>query len=128
MNPTTTFAGKTNPFTGERVKARPSRSRKTDAVILTSSLEIRSDPVPPTRPSIGFKYEPVFSKLRPGQCVRCKTSEVGTVSGSLKKYLKMKNKPGMVKATTRYVDPTNGEEDKGYGRVWLLAVALKAAA
>jgi len=128
MNPATKFVGNINPFTGERIASSQPRSRKTDSVVSLSGLEIRNDQMPRARPQAASKYEPIFSKLLPGQCVRCTSKEVGTVSGSLKKYIKTKRKPGVVKSTTRYIDPTTGVEDNGYGRVWLKPVALKVAA
>lgn len=87
------------------------------------TLEVCSDPLPAGRASPGFKYEKVFAGMTMGQCVKCKPDEVGRVSGSLKKWISMNSRVGMVRSMKNYGD--------GMGRVWWIpgqAVTRRKAA
>ena len=116
------LSGQQAPSPGVNIAAVHTRHkpRQVSTVVMPGRLEVRSDPVPALRPPVGYKYDAVFEQLSPGKCVRCKTSEVGSVTNSLKKYLWRKSSPCKVKATTRYICPVTGVEDLGYGRVWML--------
>lgn len=89
---------------------------------IPASLQITDDPLPASRAAPVHKYHSVFDQMKYGQCVRCTTADVGKVAGGLRKYLEVKNKPGLVRTMTQYTN------DAGHGRVWLLPVALKQAA
>lgn len=95
----TTFAGKTNPFTGK------------DKVV--SVLEICNDPLPGHR-LLKSKYEEIFEILKPGQAIKCPGEETGKVSAALRAYLKRSKKKNLVRCSSHYAkqEPT--------GRVWLV--------
>ena len=106
--PRTTFAGK-SPF--------PKTPKKTPEYVDPSGLEIGDDPVPVERASTQ-KYEAVFSRLTPGQCIKAKGEDVGKIANSLRKWAKEHRVGMMVKTISRYPG-----DKSGLGRVWLLAAA-----
>ena len=77
------------------------------------SLKITSDPLPKTRVQLN-KYHPIFDKMKPGQCVRCVTGDVGKVGNALRAYINVKGVKGSVRSVLRYPD------DDGFGRVWMM--------
>lgn len=101
---------------------KPKKPKQPSVYAIPSSLQITDDPIPASRTAPVHKYHSVFDQMKYGQCVRCTTADVGKVAGGLRKYLEVKNRQGLVRTTTQYAD------DTGYGRVWLLPVALKQAA
>lgn len=100
------------------------RPRPTVADIDPDKLEICDDAPLPSRARPGRKYGPVFSKLKPGQCIKCEPNQAPTLATALKKWITDKKLPCIVRATSRYSD--------GKGRVWMLAdpkaKAIKAVA
>lgn len=102
----TKFAGKTNPFTGE-----PTGLKRVNA----DAISITNDPLPQRR-AITSKYDDLFSSLKPGQCLRVPSKSVGSVGQGLRKWL---GKQG-IDSTGRIKAAINYENDKGFGRVWLL--------
>jgi hypothetical protein len=84
-----------------------------------ATLVICSDPLPAGRALPKLKYEDVFSKLKPGQCVKCEPEQTGKLSSSLRKYMERHNIKGSIKSVTRY--PTDQ-----MGRVWMMAPVAKA--
>ena len=105
MKPKTTFAGKTNPFTGV--------STVTNSVFMNpATLKISDDEIPSGRVSTANKYEPVFGKMKWGQCVICQPVDVGKVAGAMRKYLS-RGKGGKVRSVSRY--PLDR-----LGRVWMM--------
>jgi hypothetical protein len=79
-----------------------------------STLKIANDPLPPTRTPPMSKYEEVFSKLKPGQCLICEPDHASRIRAALDKWLKNRMKTGFqTKAHSHY--PTDRK-----GRVWLL--------
>lgn len=95
--------------------ATPLQSKAASKVVEIDpdKLEICNDPIPATRARPGWKYGPVFSQLKPGQCIKCEPSQAPTLWTALKKWVADKKLPCIVRATSRY--------DDGKGRVWLLA-------
>lgn len=93
--------------------------RQPTAYIDPAGLEIKDDPLPAHRASHAYKYHQVFDRMKPGQCVRCTTADVGKVSGALRKYLELKGKKCQVRSVVRYAG------DEGYGRVWMLDAPAK---
>lgn len=79
-----------------------------------STLVICDDPLPTHRASCGNKYEPLIAAMKMGQAIKCLPSEVGRVSGAMRKYIAV-NK---IKAT---VASTKNYEKDGKGRVWMVA-------
>ena len=105
----------------EPVEPAPAtQPRQPTAYIDPAGLEIKDDPLPAHRASHAYKYHQVFDRMKPGQCVRCTTADVGKVSGALRKYLELKGKKCQVRSVVRYAG------DEGYGRVWMLAEPVKA--
>ena len=87
-----------------------------------SKLEIASDPLPAHRARTN-KYADILAKLKPGQCIKCPSSQVGQVANAVRKHIIDKQLPCTLRSTKNYGD--------GMGRVWLLSNAkvrgLKAA-
>lgn len=98
----TKFAKGRNPFTGEK-----------DNEIDIKSLVIVDDPLPDRKRAPKFKYDEVFKRMKFGQAIKCKPSEVGKVDQALRGYLRRHNVDGRVKSTKDYGD--------GLARVWLLS-------
>lgn len=80
-----------------------------------ATLVICDDPLPTHRASCGNKYESKIKAMKLGQAIKCEPSEVGRVSGAMRKFIAV-NK---IKAT---VASTKAYETDGKGRVWMLAV------
>jgi hypothetical protein len=104
MKPQTTFAGKTNPFTGA------SLMKPVDHVD-PSKLTIGNDPLPAHRARAN-KYADLMAKLKPGQCIKCKSDQVGAVASAVKKHIENNRLDCTVRLTKNYGD--------GMGRVWLM--------
>ena len=88
-------------------------ARRTDP----ATIEICDDPIPSHRASCGNKYEAILSNLKVGQAIKCQPSEVGRMSGALRKWVAEKNIKGAVRSMKDYGD--------GKGRVWLIALPKK---
>lgn len=101
--PQTTYAGK-NPFGGPLTKPQH--------VIDPSELAIANDP-PPSKRYTQRKLDPIFAKLKPGQCLKCPSGVASNVGTQLRKFVKRRGLPGRVLVTSHY-------EADGMGRVWLL--------
>ena len=105
MKPATKFIGRKNPFTGE--------STVLETVYMNpQELKISDDEMPAGRVSIANKYEPIFGKMKYGQCVICQPVDVGKVAGAMRKYLS-KGKGGKVRTVRHY------PFDR-LGRVWMM--------
>lgn len=74
-------------------------------------LEIVSDP-PKKRPAPVSKYEQVFQKLQPGQCIKCETRHAHAVSNAMRAWQKRRGLKWVTKTTPDYGD--------GFGRVFRL--------
>lgn len=86
-----------------------------------AGLQITDDALPASRCAAPHKYNVVFDRMLPGQCVRCKTADVGKVAGALRKYIELKRKAAMVRTVMHYINPKTGTADAGFGRVWMMA-------
>ena len=109
----TAFAKNIHPITGQSMK-------KPTVYVNTEELEIRDDPLPIGRVCAEHKYHPVFDKMKPGQSIRCTTKDVQKVSCAMRKYLAGKGNKYKTQSTSAYLG------DAGYGRVWMLALPVKA--
>ena len=78
------------------------------------TLQICDDPMPASRVHTGKKYEALFAKMTLGQSIKCAPSEVGQVSGAMRKFLE---RNPSIKAVVRTVK----NYGDGKGRVWMLA-------
>lgn len=112
MTKTTFFAG-LSPWAGlaepeptPKTKAKPKRQEPAPDM-----LEIANDP-PKKRPAPVSKYEQVFSKLQPGQCIKCETRHTHAVTNALRSWQKRRGLKWQTKMTLDYGD--------GFGRVWRL--------
>lgn len=92
----------------------PLKTKRPFKTVDVHSLEIVTDPLPVTRATVTAKYEELFSKLKPGQAIKCQPDEAGKIGHALNTWLAKKGKAGTVKTCRRY-------ETDGLGRVWLLA-------
>lgn len=90
--------------------------KRTDPATIT----ICDDQIPSHRASCGNKYEPILSKLKIGQAIKCEPNEVGRMGGALRKWIVDKNIKGTVRSMRDYGD--------GKGRVWLVALPGKEKA
>lgn len=99
----TKFAGDKNPFTGKELTLEE-----------RLGVEITSDPLPKKRLAEGHR-DNLYRKLMVGQCIKCESSAVSTLSKGLAHWIKKNNKKNdlTVKVCTNYGD--------GFGRVWLMA-------
>jgi len=101
----------------------PKKKPKQESVFTDpDELQITNDPIPVSRCVPVHKYHDKFSQMKIGQCIRCTSKEVGKVAGALRKFVEIKGSKCDIKTMMRY------ENDQGYGRVWLMPVALKKAA
>lgn len=78
-------------------------------------LEIDNTPFPARR-MMASKYDEVFAKMHPGQCVKVSTDSVDRVAHSMRKWLQKNNKANDLRVRTISKMPD------GYGRVWMMAV------
>lgn len=94
------------------VEKKPATARK---VVNVEDLKIADDPYVEQRSRPAGKYDELFAKLKPGQCIVCPPDSAPKIKGSLDKWLKANSKEGYARARTRYSD--------GQGRVWWLVDA-----
>lgn len=104
----TKFAG-ANPF---QINSAP--QRKMVDFLNVEELTITNDVIPHRRSMPIGKYNGIFEKMAPGQCIRCKTESVGKVCGAMRKFILLKELSLHVKSVIRY------DGDEGYGRIWML--------
>lgn len=83
-----------------------------------ATIEICDDPIPNHRASCGNKYANILSNMKLGQAIKCAPSEVGRMSGALRKWVIDKKIKGTVRSMKDYGD--------GKGRVWLMPLPEKA--
>lgn len=110
MNTKTQFARGGNPFAPKAPKA-PMRFVDPDA------LSIANDPLPSARAKPGHKYDAMFSKLKPGQCLVCEGPDAGKIGHALTTWLKRNGKDGVIRSTKNYEGAVPGSKT---GRVWLI--------
>ncbi len=101
---TTKFAGKKNPFTGERIGA-----------VDPKTLVICDDHVPVGRARQVSKYDAKFRELKPGQCIKCEPGDAGKINHALRKWLDQRGLEH-VKTKAMMHHPSDN-----MGRVWRLA-------
>ncbi len=83
------------------------------AEIELDQLEICDDPLPASRSSPGAKYVPLFTRLKPGQAIKCKPEETTRVAHAMRKWITQNKLPYIMRLQVRY-------HADGQGRVWLL--------
>lgn len=88
------------------------------APAVKQQYEVCDDPITSTRNWAHFKYEDTFDKLEQGKCVKCEPDETRRIAAALLKYLKRKNRTGVVRSTKAY-------PKDNLGRVWWLAKGQK---
>lgn len=94
----------------------PQAARKTSrrSSIDPDMLRIESGKPPPadgTRPGRS-KFDALFDRMKPGDCVRCEPSERETVRGAMLKWAKRRGKSIAVRSQSTCAD--------GAARVWML--------
>jgi hypothetical protein len=100
MTVKTTFAGR-NPFAKK---------------LAAEDLVVCKDPLPDTRFFSRYKYDSVFEKMKPGECIRCPGENAGSVSAALRQYVKRKGIEAKVKSTDSYP----AKKGEPTGRVWMV--------
>ena len=80
-----------------------------------NTLVIETTPLPTKRLFGAKKYQAIFSKLTPGQNIRCLPDQVGRISQALRKYIKDNELPDVC-----VISETNGKDGKG--RVWMTKI------
>jgi hypothetical protein len=88
-------------------------NKKQVSYVDPATLTIANDPIPASRAAPEAKYEGVFSRLKPGQCIVCESKDAAKIGHALNTWLERRKKSGDVRTTTNY--PADGK-----GRVWLL--------
>lgn len=129
----TTFAGSGSPWAGlggaqeskpQPAKApaakAPSRSKASEDHVRIADLSIVDDTIPETyvRPT-GSKYASLFAKIKVGQAVRCKPTDVQKVSAAMRKWIVRLGNSGT--QTSMSVTHLPGDKTPMCGRVWLVA-------
>lgn len=109
----TTFAGNRNPFTGAYMPKNPPRKHADP-----DTMEICNDPIPSYRAKPKGKYDEMFAKLKPGQCIKCKPDESQKLAHAMRGWAQDHAKTCVVRSISDYGD--------GMGRVWLIAGPVKA--
>lgn len=92
-------------------RKKPVKSVKVDP----ADLRITDDKPVATRVKAGNKYAAIFERMKPGQCIKCRTEETQTVAQAMRKWI-LENRDVtklQVKAVMRY-------PEDGMGRVWLM--------
>lgn len=89
------------------------------AEIEIGQLEICGDPLPASRSSPGAKYVPLFTRLKPGQAIKCKPEECTRIAHAMRKWITQNELPYIMRLQVRY-------HADGQGRVWLLDAPEKA--
>ena len=77
-------------------------------------MEICNDPLPANRVVVGKKYDAKFQEMKPGQCLKVPTKQVGRVTNSLRKWISTCGRTLHVRSVAHYPG------DLGMGRVWLM--------
>ena len=114
----TRFANGINPFTGLSVDtpAKPMttriRPKPSTPTVDLAVLSICDDPIPEHRKLPEGKYGALLFKLKPGQCIKCPSSDVNRLANAIKKHVERKHPTCMVRSMQDYGD--------GMGRVWML--------
>ena len=109
----TQFVNRTNPWTRQKM----TKQNTPMTSLSLADLSIRSDPLPTTRHQPEGKYTAIFSKLKPGQCIKCPTGTASRLGQALRKWIEANKLGHRVSATETY-------EADGQGRVWLLAAVI----
>lgn len=77
----------------------------------------RNIPLPAAR-AVRNKYQQLFGRMEPGECIKCKPDEVTSVSNAMRKWIDDNNKRGQLMVVSqRYCK--SGQGDEYVGRVWL---------
>lgn len=120
----TAFVNNINPWTQQSTKkpAMPTKKTTTSNRIDPNELQIASDPLPTVR-LVTNKYWPTFVKLKVGQNIRCKPSDVQPIAQALRKYIDT-HKVNAKGRPARVLTQSNAPD--GIGRVWLVEGAPKS--
>lgn len=105
----------------QKVQRRPGGKSAVAVESDMDAMTICDDPLPAGRASPGAKYAPLFSKLRPGQCIKCKPDDVARLGNALRKYLEQNKLPFIMRTVRQY-------HTDGQGRVWMLEKPAEGAA
>ena len=90
---------------------KPERAKRNGVNV--DELSISSDPYVDHRSKPAGKYDALFEKMKPGQCIRCPSEKAANVKTAMDKWLKFTGREGYARARSRY--PADGQ-----GRVWWL--------
>lgn len=107
----TSFATRTNPFTG--LPAENHHGRTKTQHVKVEALSICDDKPLPNRASPEGKYTALLRKIKPGQCIKCPPPGVNRIANAMRKHAKVHGITCHIQSTKDYGD--------GMGRVWFLA-------
>lgn len=91
------------------------RKNRANQYIDTDMLQISDDEFTGRRSVPEGKYDAIFSKLKPGQCIKCESGESQTITNAMRKWLSNRKLTNLyeVRSMRKY-----GTDQRG--RVWLL--------
>jgi hypothetical protein len=110
----TSFANHRNPWTGQAMTKDNKPKAPAGKPIDLKLLSICDDEMPTERAKPVSKYEPLFSKMKIGQAIKCPAgSTAAKLANSLRTHADRHGIECVIKTMSDYGD--------GFGRVWLLA-------
>lgn len=74
--------------------------------------------IPKSRKGKTSKYDDVFSTMRPGDSIRCESSETAAVSNALRKSIQNQFLPNLVGCSVVQRQKVRGKNGEIHGRVW----------
>lgn len=112
MKAKTSFATRTNPFTGQPAIQHHDKTRMPNIPVNLELLTICNDPIPTHRAQTEGKYDALLKSLKPGQCIKCPTTDVERIGNAIRKHIERHHPTCMLRSMRDYGD--------GMGRVWML--------
>lgn len=87
-----------------------------------AKFEISNDTLPEGRTVQGHKYEDLFASMKPGQCIKCPSEDVGRVGNGMRSFIK---REGLENVSVRSAKAYPGDKSDQRGRVWLWPEPVK---
>lgn len=114
----TKFATQRHPWTGAVLPQNMTIKKTIFEPVDVNALVIANDPLPVGRISPN-KYRAIFERLKVGQCIRCKPSDVARIGNALRKHVEVCNIKTTKGGPVRLISQREGAD--GVGRVWIVA-------
>lgn len=93
MKAKTSFATRTNPFTGQPAIQHHDKTRMPNIPVNLELLTICNDPIPTHRAQTEGKYDALLKSLKPGQCIKCPTTDVERIGNAIRKHIERHHPP-----------------------------------